>query len=86
MNSIVPDNFDKFIKGKPEYTRKELLAKMPKKYHSIIDIFIKCEADVLSEHQEEDHTIQLEEGRNSPFVQNYRPLSNQKNDAMIKYI
>ena len=32
------------------------------------------------------HSIQLEEGKNPLFVQNYKPLSDQENDAMIKYI
>ena len=57
MNSIISDNFDKFMKGKPKYTYKKLLKKIPKEYHSVIDIFMKHEADVLPEHQEEDHTI-----------------------------
>ena len=74
------------MKGKPEYTREELLKKMPKKYHSIINVFMKHNTDMFLEHQDEDHSIQLEEGKNSPFVQNYRPLSDQENEAMIKYI
>ena len=41
---------------------------------------------MLSEHQEEDYTIQLEECKNLSFVQNYRPLLDQENNAMIKYI
>ena len=30
MNSIVSDDFDKFMKGKLEYTHKKLLKKVPK--------------------------------------------------------
>ena len=86
VSSIVSNNFDKFIKDKPDYSREKLLEKVLKKYHSVIDVFMKCNADMLPEHYEEDHIIQLEEGKNSSFVQNYRPLSNQENDAMIKYI
>ena len=74
------------MKGKLEYTCKELLEKMPKEYHSIIDIFIKRKTDVLPEHCEEDCIIQLEEGKNPPFVQNYRSLLDQENDVIIKYI
>ena len=74
------------MKSKLEYTHKKLLEKVPKKYHNIINIFIKHEADVLPEYWEKDHTIQLEENKISPFVQNYRPLSDHKNNAMIKHI
>ena len=45
------------MKGKPEYTRKELLEKVPKEYRSIIDIFMKRDADMLLKHQDEDYTI-----------------------------
>ena len=86
INSIVPDNFDMFMKGKPDYTREKLLEKIPKRYHSIIDIFMKRNTDTFSEHWEEDHTIWLEEGKSPPFVKNYRPLLDQENNIMIKYI
>ena len=75
INSIVPNNYNKFMKGKPKYTWEELLKKVPKEYHSVIDVFIKCDADMLPEHRDEDYSIQLEEGKNPLFVQNYRPLS-----------
>ena len=74
------------MKEKPEYTREELLKKMPKKYHSVIDVFMKCDADMLPEHRDENYSIQLEESKNPLFIQNYRPLSDQKNDVIIKYI
>ena len=38
------------MKGKPEYTRKELLEKVPKKYHNVIDVFMKHNANMLPEH------------------------------------
>ena len=74
------------MKGKPDYTRQELLEKVPKEYHSMIDVFMKRDANTLLEHRDKDHSIQLEEGKSPPFVQNYRPLSDQENEAMIKYI
>ena len=49
---------------------------MSKEYHSIIDIFIKHDANMLLEHQDKNHSIQLEESKNPLFVQNYRPLLN----------
>ena len=86
INNIIPDNFDKFMKGKPDYIREELLKKVPKGYHSMINVFIKHNTDTLPEHRDENHSIQLEEGKNTLFVQNYRPFSDQENNAMIKYI
>ena len=77
-NSIVSDNFNKFMKGKPEYTRKELLKKLPKEYHSVIDIFMKRDTDMLPEHRDKDHIIQLKESKNPSFIQNYKPLSAKK--------
>ena len=85
-NHIEQKDYEKFMKGKPEYTCEELLQKVPKEYHSVIDIFMKRDTDMLPEHQNKDHRIQLEEGKNPLFVQNYRPLSDQENNAMIKYI
>ena len=83
---VAQEDYEKFMKEKPEYTRKKLLEKVPKKYHNMINVFMKRNADMLPKHQDEDHSIQLEEGKNPPFVQNYRPLSDQENKAMIKYI
>ena len=56
------------MKGKPEYTCEELLKKVPKEYYSMIDVFMKRNADMLLEHQNKDHSIQLEEGKNPPFI------------------
>ena len=83
---IAQKDYEKFMKGKPEYTRKKLLKKVSKEYHSVIYIFMKRNADMLPEYQDKDHSIQLEESKNALFAQNYRPFSDQENDAMIKYI
>ena len=85
-NCVAQEDYKKFMKGKQEYTWEELLEKVPKEYHSMIDVFMKRDADILPKHQDEDHSIQLEEGKIPPFVQNYKPLSDQENNAMIKYI
>ena len=45
------------MKGKPEYTWEELLKKVPKEYCSVIDVFMKRDADMLSKHQDKDHSI-----------------------------
>ena len=60
INSIVFDNFDKFMKGKPDYTQEELFKKVPKEYHSMINIFMKRGTDMLLEYQDKNHSIQLD--------------------------
>ena len=85
-NHIVQEEYEKFMKSKPDYTQEKLLEKVPKEYHSMINVFIKHNADTLTEHQKENYTIQLEEDKSPPFVRNYKPLLNQENVAMIKYI
>ena len=56
------------MKDKLEYTQEKLLKKVPKEYHSIIDVFMKHDADMLPEQQDKNHSIQLEESKNSLFV------------------
>lgn len=56
---IAPENFDKFKKGKPEYTCKELLKQVPSKYHLELKVFMKGEADILAKHWKEDHKIKF---------------------------
>ena len=75
------------MSAKPDYTREDLLKRVPPEYHSIIEVFMKFNADVVAEHQEKwDHEIHLEKGKKAPFVRNYKPLSDQKTAAMKKYI
>ena len=72
---VAPKDFDKFIKGKSEYTYEELLKQVPAECYSEIEVFIKGKADILAEHQKEDYKIKLVDGRQTLFVQNYKPLS-----------
>ena len=75
------------MKTKPEYTREDLPKWVLLEYHSIIEVFIKFNADIVAEQQDQwDHKIHLEEGKKALFVRNYRPLSDQKTAAMKKYI
>ena len=80
-------DYSKFISAKPEYNRKTLLKQVPFEYHLITKIFMKLNADIVTEHREKwDHEIHLEEGKKTPFVRNYKPLLDQKTAAMKKYI
>src|SRR4029077_5550571 len=66
-NTVRSEDYDVFMKGKPTYSREELLKRVPKEYHSEIDVFLKEEADVLPPHRREDHEIRLVEGATPPF-------------------
>jgi len=48
-NAITADDYDRFMKGKKEYTIEELKARIPVEYHSEIEIevFVKQDADKL---------------------------------------
>jgi len=85
-NAVTSDDYDRFMKGKPEYTKEELLAKIPEEYHDFVDVFMKQDADRLPPHRPEDHMIQLIEGAIPPFARNYKPMSIQEQEAVRKYI
>ena len=61
---------------KPEYSRKNLLKQVSPKYHFIIEIFMKSNADIVAKHKEKwDHKIHLKKSKKALFVHNYKPLS-----------
>ena len=73
---MVGDNYTTFMSTKPEYSREDLLKQVPSEYHSIIEIFMKSNADIMAEHREKwDHKIYLKEGKKSLFIRNYKLLS-----------
>ena len=74
------------MEEKPRYTCKELMKKVLKEYHSEIDVFLKQDTDILPDHRDENHKIELLEGKQASFVRKYKPLSEQKIDAIKKYI
>ena len=84
--AVTSGDYDKFMKGKSEYTREELLKRVPAAYHSVIEVFMKYKADELPKHRKEDHQINLEEGKKPPYVRNYKPMSEQEMEAVKKYI
>ena len=62
------------------YTKEELLARIPKEYHDFVDVFMKQDADKLPPHRPEDHTIHLIEGATPPIARKYKPGSSWHND------
>ena len=84
---VAEEDYSKFMKEKPKYTKEDLLKQVPSEYHSIINIFMKSNADIVAEHRADwDHEIHLEKGQKAPFVRNYKPFSDQETSAMKKYI
>ena len=84
---MAKEDYSKFMNTKPEYTKEDLLKRVPSEYHSIINVFMKLNADIVAEHRAKwDHEIHLEKGQKAPFVRNYKPLSDQETAAMKKYI
>ena len=80
------EDFSTFMQGKPEYTEEELLKKLPKVYHGMVDLFMKSKADELAPHRKEDHEINLIPGSTPPHAKNYRPMSEKELAAVKKYI
>jgi hypothetical protein len=85
-NAITADDYDYFMQGKKSYSMEELKKKVPAKYHSEIEVFVKQEADKLRPHGPEDHEIRLPEGTIAPFARNYKPMSAQELEAVKKYL
>ena len=44
------------------------MKKMSKKYYSEIDVFLKRDTDILPDHRDEDHKIELLKGKQAYFV------------------
>ena len=84
---VAEEDYSKFMKNKPEYTKKDLLKRVPSEYHSLIEVLMKSNADVVAEHRANwDHEIHLEKSQKALFVRNYKPLLDQETAAMKKYI
>ena len=59
---------------------------MLKEYYLEIGVFIKQDANILSNHRLKDHEIKLLKGKQAFFVQNYKLLSEQETETIKKYI
>ena len=85
-SNVANKDFNKFMSAKPEYSKEDLLKRVPSEYYSIIKVFMKSNADIVAKHRAKwDHEIYLEE-KKTPYVRNYKPLTDQKTAAMKKYI
>ena len=50
IGKVAHKDYDKFMSAKSEYTKKALIKQVPKKYHSIIEVFIKSNANKVAKH------------------------------------
>ena len=76
------EDFNKFMSAKLEYTREALLKQVSPEYYSIIDVFMKSNANIVAEHRKKwNHKIYLEKGKKTPYVCNYKPLMDQESAA-----
>ena len=85
-NTIIIDNYNIFIKGKPTYLRAELLTRVPTQFYSKIKVFIKSNANKLPLHRTKDHKIQLIEGTTALFTCNYKPMLIEELEVVKKYL
>ena len=66
------------MKGKSSYTRKELMKKVPKEYHSEINVFLKQNIDILPDYRDEDHKIELLKGKQTFLYKTISYCQNKK--------
>ena len=85
-NHIAFEDFEMFIKEKQNYTQEGLLIKVLKEHYLEIKIFMKQDSDILPNYRSKNHEIELLKSKQILFVRNYKPLLEQKINAMKKYI
>jgi hypothetical protein len=86
LGKIKSENHDKFLKEKPEYLIDELKKRIPKEYHSEIELFMREKADELAPHREKDHQINLTPGAEPSFIRKYKPMSKKELQAIKHYL
>ncbi|KAI0993776.1 hypothetical protein K3495_g14408, partial [Podosphaera aphanis] len=74
LNKISQNDADKFLRGKPNLSREEIINRLPSWLHDLIDAFLPKIADDLPPHRAWDHKIELVPGKEPPYHKN-RPLS-----------
>ena len=82
---IADADVEKFMKGKPELTEIEIIAKLPEWLRDLYDAFLPQPASVLSPHRSWDHKIELVPGKEPPYFKN-RPMSPQELKVIRKWL
>ncbi len=85
-DQISSNDHAKFLKTKSEYIVDQLKDKIFKKYHEKIEIFVRKNANKLTEHRKENHEINLKSKSETFYVRNYRFMSKSKLETIRHYL
>jgi hypothetical protein len=85
LSKITEADIDKFMQGKPELTKDDILRKLPDWLHDIYDAFLPKLADELPPRRAWDHKIELVPGKEPPYLKN-RPMSPQELRVVRKWL
>ena len=80
--AILLKDIEKALKPKRHIN---LAIKLPKEYHKFFNVFLKKEADTLSEHQSYNYTIPLKDGKQLLFKAFYK-ISQDELKVLWKYL
>ena len=53
ISKVAEEDHSKFMSAKPDYTRETLMKRVPREYHSIIEVFMKSNANKVAEHRDQ---------------------------------
>jgi transposase InsO family protein len=85
LNRLADKDIDKFLVGKPQLAREEVIQKLPDWLRDLDDAFLPELANKLPPHRSWDHKIELESGKEPPYLKN-RPLSSQELKVVRKWL
>ena len=86
VNAIQQFDHEKFMQSSLEYFIENLKLRVPKIYHSEIEVFDRKSADKLLSHKKKDHEINLTLEAKLSFVKSYKSMSEQELAAAKKYL
>ena len=82
---IVDTDVEKFLKGKPELTRDDILQRLPQEFRHHVEHFLAKNASELPPHRPWDHKIEITPGKHAPYHKN-RPFSPAELRCVKKWI
>lgn len=85
LAKITGADIDKFLKGKPELTQRDIVRKLPDWLRDLSDAFLPQLADRLPPRRPWDHKIELMPGKEPPY-QKTRPMSPEELKVVRKWL
>ncbi|KAI0993225.1 hypothetical protein K3495_g14959 [Podosphaera aphanis] len=85
LNRVTEADIDKFLAGKPEVTKDEILSRLPNWLQDMIEAFLPQLANELPPHRVWDHKIEIIPGGEPPYNKN-RPLSSPELKVVRKWL